>query len=293
MIIKDLWNDREKPTISFELFPPRDQKAAGKLDKVIDKLTALQPDFISVTFGAGGSTRDGSFELANKLKTEKNLEVLTYVAAYGLAPDALKSILDNYKSIGIDSVLCVRGDEPDGIEDFKTHPDSFSYASDFLEFTNKNYDFFCGAAAYPEGHKDAENPKKDLEFLKLKVEKGANFIITQYVYDNRYFFDFVKRCRDIGINVPIIAGVMPIYSIKMMENLASICGASITGDLRNQLAQLPTDEKNAVTQFGIEFALKQCKELIAHGVDGIHFYTMDRSKTITEVIRRLKEEALL
>jgi len=293
MSIENLWKNRKRPTISFEFFPARDEKSAQKLDKVIDALAELEPDFGSVTFGAGGSTREGSFQLAQKLKKEKALKVVPYFAAYGLSPDEILSIVDGYKNLGVDGLFCVRGDKPMDMEKFKPHPDSFPHASDLLTFVGEHYDFFLGAAGYPEGHKEAESKEKDLEYLKLKVEKGARFIIAQYVYDNQYFFDFVKKCREIGIDVPIVSGVMPIYSVKMTESLASLCGATITPQVRDELAKLPSDDKKAVSEFGIEFATHQCKELIQHGVEGIHFYTMDRSKSVVKIVTQLREEGLL
>lgn len=289
MSMKDLWSDRTRPTISFEFFPGHDEKAIQKLDKVIDTLVALAPDFVSVTFGAGGSTREGSYQLVEKLRHHKNLEVLPYVAAYGLGREELSAILNNYQQLGVENLFCVRGDQPEA-EDFKPHPNSFAHASDFLAFVGEGYSFFKGAAGYPEGHKEAISQDMDLEYLKLKVERGAKFIITQYCYDNRSFFDFVERCRSIGITVPILAGVMPIYSIKMTENLAAMCGATIPQTLRDSLAQLPIEDKEAVPDFGMRYAIEQCRQLIAHGVEGIHFYTMDRAKTIEQVVKALRSE---
>jgi methylenetetrahydrofolate reductase (NADPH) len=291
--MKNLWENRKQPTISFEFFPARDDKAAGKLEGVIDTLAELEPDFVSVTFGAGGSTREGSFQLVRKLKQEKGLRLVPYLAAYGLGPEAIKGVLDNYKDLEIDGLLCARGDEPADMEGFTPHPESFAHASELLDFVGEHYDFVLGAAGYPEGHKEAVSKEKDLEFLKLKVEKGAQFVITQYVYDNRYFFEFLETCRSMGIDVPIICGVMPIYSVKMMESLANLCGATITPEVHEGLAALPPDDKKAVTQFGIQFAVRQCRELIRHGVDGIHFYTMDRGKSVKQIITQLKEEKVL
>jgi len=293
MEFKNLWQNRSKPTLSFEFFPSRNEKAAQKLDQVIDHLVECNPDFVSVTFGAGGSTREGSFELARKLKNSKGLEVLPYIAAYGLSPSDLKSILDDYSELGVSGVFCVRGDKPDD-EDFSPHPGSFTHASDFLAYVRSHYHLFPGAAGYPEGHKEAASLDQDLEFLKLKVDQGAGFIITQFVYDSRLLLNFIERCREIGITVPIITGIMPIYSLKMTENLAAICGASISEEVRQGLAALPADDKNAVLDYGREFALKQCRELLgSHLIDGIHFYTMDRANTVADVVNRLKKEGLL
>ncbi|MCP4217442.1 MAG: 5,10-methylenetetrahydrofolate reductase [bacterium] len=293
MSLKNLWKEKKGPTISFELFPGRDEKAAKKLLKVIDNLAALQPDFVSVTFGAGGTNRKGSFDLVQTCLKEKNLKVLPYVAGYGLSPKDINSIFDNYRELELEAFFCIRGDKPMEPSDFEPHPESFAYASDFITYVNDEYDVFTGAAGYPEGHVEAESKEKDLEYLKLKVDKGARFIIAQYTYDNRHFFDFVKRCRAIGISVPILAGVMPIYSIKMTENLASVCGASIPPMIKEEFAQLPPDDKKAVTAFGIDIATRQCRELLAKGVDGLHFFTMDKSKTVVEVITALRSEGLL
>jgi methylenetetrahydrofolate reductase (NADH) len=284
MKLKELWQNNKKPTISFEFFPARDEKAGKRLLKTIDTLAVLKPDFVSVTFGAGGSTREGSYQLAETLKA-KNLEVLAYIAAYGLEQQELTKIIEDYKNLGIENILCVRGDQPEQ-DSFVPHPESFAHASELVTFASAGFDVCKGVAAYPEGHKDAPSKEKDLEYLKIKVDKGADFIITQYCYDNRYFFDFVERCRTAGIDIPIIAGVMPIYTIKMTKNLAAMCGATITKELDDNLAALPVDDKEALQEFSINFAVNQCNELIDNGVQGIHFYTMDRAKIIEKILKR-------
>lgn len=292
MKLTDLWASKGKPTLSFELFPARTEKAAANLEKAIDKLAALGPDFVSVTFGAGGSTRTGSRQLVEKLKQDKGLEVLTYFACYGLGPDEIISVLDDYQALGIENVLAVRGDEPrEG--DFEPHPESLPHATDLVSFIKPRYDFCLGVAAYPEGHIDAESKAKDLEYLKMKVDLGAEYIITNYCYDNNYFFDFVDRCRDVGIDVPILPGVMPIYSVKMMEMLAGLCGATITEEIEDGIASLPEGDIEALADFGIEFATRQCTELIENGVPGIHIYTMDRSKASVGIVGNLRAAGLL
>jgi methylenetetrahydrofolate reductase (NADPH) len=293
MKLTEVWKTSDKPTISFELFPARTQKAAERLEKAIDVLAALEPNFASVTFGAGGSTREGSYQLLRKLKKEKRLEVIGYFAGYGLGPKEITAVLDSYQELGVENILVVRGDIPRDQEEFTPHPDSFAHASDLMEFIRPKYDFCLGVAAYPEGHIEAESREKDLEYLKLKVDKGADYIITNYTYEDQYFFDFIKRCQEIGINVPIVPGVMPIYSVKMTESLASLCGASIPDKLRQGLADLPEGDKEALLNFGIEFAYHQCKELLSAGVPGVHIYTMDRSKSVAEIMTRLRSEGLL
>jgi methylenetetrahydrofolate reductase (NADPH) len=293
MKVTNLLGAGQKPTISFELFPPRSPKGAEKLEKTIDELAALRPDFVSVTFGAGGSTREGSYQLVEKLKNEKMLEIVAYFAGYGLGPEDIVAVLDDYQALGVENVLIVRGDMPREQEDFEPDPQSFPHASDLIAFVRPKYDFCLGAAGYPEGHIDCESRDKDLEYLKLKVENGADYIIANYFYDNKYFFDFVQRCRAIGINIPIVAGVMPIYSVKMMEMLAGLCGATITNEVREGIDSLPEDDKEALISFGIEFAVNQCRELLESGIPGLHFYTMDLSKSTVGIVNRLRDDGLL
>ncbi len=289
MKLTDMWRLGQKPTISFELFPPRSEKAAVNLNKAIDKLAALNPDFVSVTFGAGGSTREGSRQLIEKLMNEKGLQVLAYFAGYGLGPADIEAILSTYQRIGVENILAVRGDIPENLEGFVPHPESLDHASDLITFIRSKHNFCLGAAGYPEGHIQCKSKEQDMEFLKLKIANGAEFIIANYFYDNRFFFDFVERCRASGINAPIIPGIMPIYSIKMMENLANLCGATITAELRQEIEALPEGDKKALANFGIEFAVRQCRELLEAGVPGLHFFTMDRSRSTVAIVNRLRE----
>ena len=292
MKMTEIWKNKQ-PTVSFELFPARNAETAEKLNRVIDQLTVMEPDFISVTFGAGGSTREGSRQLVATLKNDLNLEVMAYFAGYGLGPDDIQTVLDSYRDLGVDNVLVVRGDPPHGHPDFEPHAASLAHASDMLEFIRPRYHFCLGAAGYPEGHIEAESKEEDLEFLKLKVDKGAEYIITNYFYDNRHYFDFVDNCRRLGLKVPIVAGIMPIFSLKMMANLAKLCGSSISADLQQRLAALPGGDIPALLKFGIDFAFEQCKELIGAGVPGLHFYTMDRSHSTIGVLARLRQEGLI
>ncbi|MGD8500581.1 MAG: methylenetetrahydrofolate reductase [Phycisphaerales bacterium] len=293
MKVTTLWSSSQKPTISFELFPPRSPKGAENLEKTIDALAALEPDFVSVTFGAGGSTREGSHQLVEKLKNEKTLDVVAYFAGYGLGPEDIVAVLDSYQALGVENVLVVRGDLPREQEGFEPHPQSLAHACDLIEFIRPRYSFCLGAAGYPEGHIEAESKDKDIEYLKLKVENGAQYIISNYFYDNKYFFDFVQRCEAIGIDVPIVPGVMPIYSLKMMEMLAGLCGATITDEVRQGIGSLPEGDKEALVNFGIEFATGQCRELLKAGVPGLHFYTMDLSKSAVGIVNRLRADGLL
>jgi methylenetetrahydrofolate reductase (NADPH) len=193
----------------------------------------------------------------------------------------------------VQNILAVHGDEPRELEGFEPHPQSLPYASDLVAFISSHYDFCLGAAGYPESHIDAQSKEKDIDILKLKVDNGAEFIITNYFYDNSYFFDFLGRCQAAGINIPILPGVMPVYSVKMMEMLAGLCGATITDTLRMGLAALPEDDKGALNDFGIDFAAAQCQDLLKAGVVGLHIYTMDRSSSTVGIVNRLRSGGLL
>ena len=293
MKVTDIWTSGQSPTVSFELFPPRSEKAAVNLEKAIEKLAALKPDFVSVTFGAGGSTREGSRQLIEKLKNEKGLEVIAYFAGYGLGPADITNVLDQYRELGVENILVVRGDPPQDDEGFTPHHESLPHASDLMAFIRPQYDFCIGVAGYPEGHTECDSKDKDLQYLKLKVDNGAEYIIANYFYDTRYFFDFVESCRKNDIDVPILPGVMPIFSVKMMDMLAHLCGATITDELRHGIDALPEGDTEALVDFGIEFAVNQCKSLLKTGVPGLHIYTMDRSRSTIAVVNRLRNEGLI
>jgi methylenetetrahydrofolate reductase (NADPH) len=292
MKLTELWSIRRSPTISFELFPAKSDKAAVSLEQTIDNLAALGPDFVSVTFGAGGSTREGSRQLVHNLKFGKGLEVVAYFACYGLGVDEIIQVLDAYQEMGLESILAVRGDTPRE-EGFEPHPDSLAHASDLVAFVRPRYDFCIGVAGYPEGHIEASSREQDLTYLKHKLDQGAEYIITNYFYDNKHFFKFVESCRAAGIEVPILPGIMPIYSVKMMEMLAGLCGATITEEVRKGISALDEDDKDALIEFGIKYAFNQCRELLERGAIGIHFYTMDRSQSTERIVNRLRREGLL
>ncbi|WDN89330.1 methylenetetrahydrofolate reductase (NADPH) [Desulfosarcina sp. BuS5] len=291
MRVSSLYENSKKPVISMEFFPPRDEKAAGKFGAIIDKLAELKPDYMSVTFGAGGSNRDGSYQTVKNIM-DKKLPTVAYIAGLGLGPDEITEVLDKYKGIGVETIFVIRGDKPRD-DNYTPHPDSFSYASEMLGFIKERYDFTLGCAGYPEGHIEAESLEKDIEFLKLKEKNGAEYVIAQYCYDNNYFFEYIKKCRAAGINIPIIPGIMPIYTVKMTKILSKVCGTTIADDLQGKLDELAKADKDDVLNFGIDFAVEQCRGLLKNGVAGLHFYTMDRSKSTTEIINRLRQENLL
>ena len=293
MRVSKLYENGGNPVVSFEFFPPRDEEAEEEFEKVVDDLATLKPDYMSVTFGAGGSTRDGSFQTVKKSIEEKNQPTVAYIAGYGLGPDEMTTVLDRYQELGIETIFVIRGDEPRNNGQFVSHPDCMHYASDMISFINENYDFDLGCAGYPEGHVQAESFEKDIEYLKTKVDNGAKYVVAQYFYDNNLFYEYVDKCREAGISVPIIPGIMPIYGVKMTENLATLCGATISDELRRGLKEASEGGKDAVMQFGIDFAVEQCRELLEKGVPGLHFYTMDRSQSVVGIVNCLKQENLL
>jgi methylenetetrahydrofolate reductase (NADPH) len=276
----------------MEFFPPRNEKAAQSFGIVIDKLSEANPDYMSVTFGAGGSTRDGSYQTVKQIMVNKQLPTVAYIAGYGLGPNEITAVLDKYEELGIKTIFVIRGDAPKET-DFTPHPESMSYASDMIAFIKKRYSFTLGCAGYPEGHLEAESIEKDIEYLKLKVDNGAEYIVTQYFYDNNYYFDYVERCRAKGINVPIIPGIMPVYTVKLTQMLSKVCGSTITAPLQQKIDAVDAEDKEAVINLGIEFAIEQCRSLLKEGIPGLHFYTMNRSKSTTKIIKQLKSENLL
>ena len=262
MPITDLWNEPSKPTLSFEFFPVRDEKAHKRLTKAIDKLLALSPSFVSVTFGAGGKTRQGSRELIDYLKNEKGQRVLAYVAGYGLDPKVVGEVIASYRDLGVEDLLIIRGDKPQDDADFAPHPEALPHASDILGQVAASFDVCCGAAAYPEGHVEAASVDADIPFLKKKIENGARFLVANFCFDTERFFEFERKARAAGIDVPILPGIMPIPAVAIVENLANTCGAAIPPSLREQLGALPGDDKNAVMDFGVAFATEQCRQLL-------------------------------
>lgn len=292
MRVEQVYGQKKGPVVSFEFFPPRDEKAQSAFDVVIDELTPLKPDYLSVTFGAGGSTKDGSYQAVKHLTADANLPVVAYVAGYGLGPDTIVDVLDKYRAIGIETIFVIRGDQPRD-PDFVSHPESFTYASDLIAFISERYDFSLGCAGYPEGHLQAESLEKDIEYLKLKVDNGARYVVTQYFYDNAFYFDYVEKCRAAGITVPIIPGIMPVYTLKMTRMLSKVCGSSIPASMETILAGLADASPDKVVDFGIDKAVEQCRGLLEQGVPGLHFYTMDRGRSTREILTRLRNEGLM
>ena len=293
MRFAQMFEKKNTPSLSFEFFRPKTEKAEINLDRTIDILSEHNPDYMTVTFGAGGSSREGSFELIDKLRNKRGFDVVAYIAGVGLGPEDIESVLARFSDLGVENVFAIRGDEPKGDAAFQPHPEALPHASDLIQFIKNRYDFCVGAAGYPEGHIEAESKDQDIDYLKLKQDCGAEYIIAQFCYDNNDFYDFIDRCKSKGVTVPILPGIMPIYSHTMLEKVAEVCGARIPEEVKRELDKISTEDKEAVQQFGIDYATKQCADLLNHGVQGLHFYTMNRAASVDAVLKNLRKQGHL
>ena len=286
MLIKDLLN-QGTPSFSFEFFPPKTDEAFDTLVETIRELQKLHPTFVSVTYGAGGSTRRRTIDVVAKAKGELGQESMAHLTCVGSTEEELRDVLDELRTQGIENVLPLRGDPPAGTDVFEKTPGGFGYANELVSFIKENYDFCLGVAGYPEGHQEADDFDTDLANLKLKVDAGADFVITQMFFDNRFYFDFVAQARAIGIDVPLIPGIMPILNLGQIKRFTQMCGASIPEELLERLEAIKEDA-DAVRQCGVEHAAQQCRELLEGGVPGIHFYTLNRSTSTRDIFENLK-----
>jgi methylenetetrahydrofolate reductase (NADPH) len=223
---------------------------------------------------------------------DKKQPTVAYIAGYGFGPEEITDVLDKYQALGVKTIFVIRGDKPSN-DKSTPHSQRFVYASEMISFIKQRYDFTLGCAGYPEGHVEAKSLEKDIEYLKCKVDNGAEYVVAQYFYDNVIFFDYVKKCRAVGVAVPIIPGIMPVYTVKMTKMLSKVCGSTIPDNLQSRLDAVDADDKGAVLKLGIDIATEQCRGLLKEGVAGLHFYTMDRSYSTTQIINNLKAERLL
>lgn len=275
---------QKKRTLSFEVFPPK-KDGSGEFEKLfsaIDKLKTLNPDFISVTYGASGSNVRGAAEIAGYIKAQ-GLEPLAHVTGGPSSPADIETLAERLISLGVENVLALRGDKP--AEYTAEYCKYFPHASDLLGFISK-YGFCLGAACYPEGHAESETLYADLENLKKKKDGGAVFFITQMFYDNSYYYRLVNEARKMGITEPIIPGIMPLTSVKNIGRIKSMCGSTIPIDLRNMI-EVYSKKPEAMREVGINYAVYQITDLIAKGAPGIHIYTMNRPDTAVEICKRL------
>jgi methylenetetrahydrofolate reductase (NADPH) len=287
MRIDEILAGGDKPVFSFEFFPPKTDEGERNLRAALSALRELEPDFVSVTYGAGGSTRGLTLELTKWIKQELGIEAMAHLSCVGATRDELCVILDSLVEAGIENVLALRGDPPRGEASWKPHPDGLRYSSELAGLIASRYPACVGAAAFPEVHPEAVDMASDLRFLKQKVDNGASFLITQLFFDNDAYFRFVEEARAAGIDVPIIAGIMPITDVGQIKRFTGMCGASIPDALLRQLeARAPFPSE--VLQLGVSYATLQCAELLARGAPGIHFYTLNRSPATRAILAALR-----
>ena len=285
MKIKDMLL-KKKFILSFEVFPPVREGDIKSLFSTIRELEELNPDFISVTYGAGGSTRDKSIEIASKVKNEFNREVLAHLTCVQSSKDDISKILDEFKKENMENILALRGDPPEGETDFTRTEGGFGYANELVEFIKANDDFSIGVAGYPEGHIEAPSFEVDLTNLKRKVDAGADFIITQLFYNNEDFYRFRDRAIKTGIGVPIIPGIFPILNYKQIRKIASLCGAKIPSRLNQTIYRLK-EKPEETEKHGIEYATIQIEDLIKNDVQGLHIYSMNKSHPAKQILAEL------
>jgi methylenetetrahydrofolate reductase (NADPH) len=285
--IDELLAQNHRPVFSFEFFPPKTEDGLRNLFDAVGELRSLRPDFVSVTYGAGGSTRHKTIEIVSRIKEEYGIEAMAHFTCVGSTVEQLHETLDAMAAVGVDNVLALRGDPPAGQEEWTKTEGGLEFSRELVQLIRGGYPFSIGAACFPETHIHATSAEDDLYYLKEKVDAGAAFLITQLFFDNALYFDFVHRARDIGIEVPIIPGIMPITNVKQLERMTSLCGATIPSRLRRELISR-SDQPDAVEHFGVAYATMQCAELLRGGAPGIHFYTLNRSPATRAILSALK-----
>ncbi|MCD8483250.1 MAG: methylenetetrahydrofolate reductase [NAD(P)H] [Verrucomicrobia bacterium] len=279
----------ERGVWSVEFFPPKDE-AGG--EQIIETAHAIRqwfkPDFVSITYGAGGGTRERTFRYAHILKDELGFTVMPHLTCVGSSRQEIGEILQQYRDEGFRNIMALRGDPPKGSKDFKPHPDGFAYASELVAFIREQHpEFGIGAACYPEVHPEAESAEADIRFLRAKVDQGAHFLTTQLFYSDDVFLSFVEKCRSAGITVPIIPGLMPIRSAKQARRFCKVLPEAL-----NRMLDAAGEDDAKLREVGIEWSCRQIRNLWSHGFRGFHFYIMNRSGMILEIMQRLSASGL-
>ena len=278
-----------EPSFSFEFFPPKTDEGERNLGRALAELSRMNPTFVSVTYGAGGNAQQKAktVDIVSSIKTIHGLEAMAHFTCVGATVGELRETLDRMRDAGIKNVLALRGDPPLGETEWTATEGGLEYSRELIEMIRADYDFAIGAACFPEVHIHAESAESDLRYLKEKVDAGARFLITQLFFDNGFYYDFVARARDIGIDVPIIPGIMPITDVNQIKRITGMCGASIPAELLHEL-DLRSDQPGAVSDLGVAHATLQCADLLANGAPGIHFYTLNRSPATRAILSALR-----
>ena len=276
-----------KPAISFEFFPPKDQEGVGRLFQTVADLSPFEPAYVSVTYGAGGSTRQLTVDLVGRIQREVGIEAMAHLTCVGATQSELAAVVDQISEAGVENVIALRGDPPQGATSFVPAAGGYAHASELVAFLKRRGGFCIAGACYPEKHPEAPSPEADLAHLKQKVDAGAEFLISQLFFDNADYFAFVERARNAGIGVPIIPGIMPVTNVSQVKRFTAMCGACMPESLMQKLEPVAGDN-DAVGEIGVEHAVQQCRELLEKGAPGVHFYTLNRSKATVEILRRLR-----
>jgi methylenetetrahydrofolate reductase (NADPH) len=289
--IRDIFADAraaKRPVVSFEFFPTKSPEGERTLlEKTIPALGALQPDFCSVTYGAGGSTREKTLAIVDRIQREQGLTAMAHMTCVNATRADTENVLNQARELGITNILALRGDPPGGVGTFQKTDGGFEYSYELVRFIREMGTFSIGVAGFPEGHiAQTQGKHADWRYLAYKIEQGADFVITQLFFDNRDFFEFRDYLTAQGVTVPVIPGIMPILNAAQIKRIVSLCGADLPEPFLEELNKRAHDDE-AVAQFGIEYATRQCEELLRGGVPGLHFYTMNKARSTTEVVANL------
>jgi methylenetetrahydrofolate reductase (NADPH) len=276
-----------RPCFSFEFFPPKTDDGWNNLWRAAEELKQDAPAFVSVTYGAGGSTRGRTLEIVKRIKQELGLEAMAHFTCVGATVDELRAVLDEMRDSAIENVLALRGDPPQGQDEWTATDGGLTYSTELIDLIAREYDFTIGAAAFPEVHIHSESMDQDIEVMKEKVANGAKFLITQLFFDNDLYFSFVDKARAAGVEVPIIPGIMPILRYSSIKRMTEMCGASIPDDLDRELTTRKDDEE-AIEELGVAYATLQCADLLKRGAPGIHFYVLNRSPAARAILAALR-----
>jgi methylenetetrahydrofolate reductase (NADPH) len=282
--------ERGDPVFSFEFFPPKTDDGTRALFETVEALRPLAPAYVSVTYGAGGSTRQRTLELVKRLKRESEVEAMAHVTCVGSSRDEIAHILDDLAEAGIQNLLALRGDPPRGQTAFEPHPQGFAHASELVAFVRSRPDrwkFCVGAAAYPEGHPETRDLARDLAHLKTKVAAGVDFLVTQLFFENGHYLRFVERARAAGLELPIMPGIMPFTNVEQVERFTAMCGAAIPPALHAAM-EVRRSDADAARDLGVAYAALQCADLLRHGAPGVHFYTLNRSTSTRAIVAALR-----
>lgn len=289
MKIVDLIKEK-KPFLSLEFFPPKDKESWPSFFAVVEKLKVLNPLFASVTYGAGGGTQSNSLEIVKKMKQDMGIEPLAHLTCVGASPENISYFINSLREAGVENILALRGDAPADDADFDFNKQTFKHGSDLVTYVKENHKGMgIAVAGYPEAHLESPSIKEDFKWMKYKVDEGGQLIITQLFFDNRVYFDFCDRLSRMGINGPVVPGVLPIMSLKSAKFILSLCGAAIPGKYLSALEKAHAEGGDeAVYRLGIDYATKQAQGLLDGGAPGVHLYTLNRAKACLEIGQALK-----